>query len=252
MTSHLPLPVHTFHIPVMGTGFTIDTPLRVAKYGISSVISLVDDVLVEQIRRHICEREGEPYTPIADDDSDPRANRITAYLDLLGRLVERQIKTVRSAPFETGSEITRYFEQLPDSPLLDDYRAMLRETDPAERMRLQNVLRSRVVPGSIDVNIMTKLDCLRPVRGKMPDGLHSDAKAALRGFARSTLGSSIVCSAGMSRDLYKYFGSFGDIFPDSHGVRKKGIVIKVSDYRSAELQGLFLAKRGRWVSEFRI
>jgi len=30
---------HSFHIPVMGTGFTIDTPLKVARYGISSVIS---------------------------------------------------------------------------------------------------------------------------------------------------------------------------------------------------------------------
>ena len=40
---------HSFHIPVMGTGFTIDTPLKVARYGISSVISLVDDVLIEQV-----------------------------------------------------------------------------------------------------------------------------------------------------------------------------------------------------------
>ena len=40
---------HTFHIPVMGTGFTIDTPLRVAKYGITTVISLVDDLLIEQM-----------------------------------------------------------------------------------------------------------------------------------------------------------------------------------------------------------
>ena len=37
---------HTFHIPVMGIAFTIDTALRVAKYGISSVISMVDDVLI--------------------------------------------------------------------------------------------------------------------------------------------------------------------------------------------------------------
>ncbi len=236
----------------MGTGFTIDTPLRVAKYGISSVISLVDDVLIEQMRRHICEREGEPCVPITDDDPDPRANRITAYLDLLGRMVERQIETLRREPFESGSDITRYFEQLPESTLLDDYRAMLRELHPMERARRQDELRSRVVAGSIDVNIMTKLDCLRPVRGKLPDSVHSDAKAALRGFARSIYGSSIVCSAGMSRDLYKYFTSFGDFFPDRNGVLKKGIIIKVSDYRSAELQGLFLAKRGLWVSEFRI
>ena len=31
----------------MGTGFTIATPLNVARYGISSVISLVDDALID-------------------------------------------------------------------------------------------------------------------------------------------------------------------------------------------------------------
>jgi hypothetical protein len=41
---------HTFHIPVMGTGFTVDSPLRVARYGIDSVISLVDDTLLEAMR----------------------------------------------------------------------------------------------------------------------------------------------------------------------------------------------------------
>ena len=37
---------HTFHIPVMGTAFTADTPLKVAQYGIDSVVSIVDDVLI--------------------------------------------------------------------------------------------------------------------------------------------------------------------------------------------------------------
>ncbi len=69
---------HSFHIPVMGTGFTIDTPLRVARYGISSVISLVDDVLIEQVRKVHCEKEGEPYEPITDRDEDPRARHIGA------------------------------------------------------------------------------------------------------------------------------------------------------------------------------
>lgn len=36
-------PLHTFHIPVMGLAFTIDSPLRVAHYGIDSVISIMDD-----------------------------------------------------------------------------------------------------------------------------------------------------------------------------------------------------------------
>ena len=36
---------HTFHIPVMGTAFTADSPLKVAHYGINTVIALADDVL---------------------------------------------------------------------------------------------------------------------------------------------------------------------------------------------------------------
>jgi hypothetical protein len=50
----MPSPHHTFHIAVMGIGFTLDTPLRVSQYGISSVISLVDDLLIEQVRRDWC------------------------------------------------------------------------------------------------------------------------------------------------------------------------------------------------------
>ena len=42
-------PIHTFHIPVMGLAYTIDSPIRVAKYGISSVISIADDELIEKM-----------------------------------------------------------------------------------------------------------------------------------------------------------------------------------------------------------
>ena len=42
-------PIHTFHIPVMGLAFTIDSPIRVAHYGISSVISIMDDDLIEKM-----------------------------------------------------------------------------------------------------------------------------------------------------------------------------------------------------------
>jgi hypothetical protein len=36
-------PLHTFHITVFGLAYAIDSPIRVAKYGISSVISIMDD-----------------------------------------------------------------------------------------------------------------------------------------------------------------------------------------------------------------
>ena len=39
---------HSFHIPVLGVGYSVDTPLKVARYGISSVMSIVDDALLEK------------------------------------------------------------------------------------------------------------------------------------------------------------------------------------------------------------
>ncbi len=57
--------IHSFHIPVMGTGHSADTPIRVAHLGISSVISLMDDLLLERLRKHYCEVYGLAYRVIA-------------------------------------------------------------------------------------------------------------------------------------------------------------------------------------------
>jgi len=244
---------HTFHIPVMGTGFTIDTPLRAAKYGISAVLSLVDDLLVEQMRKYHCEKAGEPYEEISSRQEDARALRITAYLNLLDRLIERQVRELRASPFTPGSDITRYYEMLPDdAPIKQAYLAMLATDDAEEKARLQQMLREHAVPGTIDVNIMTKLDRVNYRQGKELGPEFSDAMAALRGYALSTVRSSIIFSAGINKHLYSYLASFDDFSLDSNGESKKKIVLKVSDYRSAEIQGKFLAKQGVWVSEFRI
>jgi hypothetical protein len=236
----------------MGTGFTIDTPLRVAKYGISSVIPLVDDVLVEQVRKYHCEKHGEPYEKISNRDQDARALRITAYLNLLDRLIRPQVEALQASPFEDGSEITRYFELLPETPLKRAYGEMLATTEPEAKARMQEDLRQHAVPGSIDVNIMTKLDRDVYWDGKKLPAEFTDAMAALRGFANSTLNSSVVFSAGINQRLYTYAATFDDFFPDDNGELKKKIILKVSDYRSASIQGRFLAKRGLWVSEYRI
>ena len=45
--------LHTFHIPVMGLAYTIDSPIRVAQYGISSVISIIDDEVIEKMHAFI-------------------------------------------------------------------------------------------------------------------------------------------------------------------------------------------------------
>ena len=81
---------------------------------------------------------------------------------------------------------------------------------------------------------------------------YNDAHAALRGYANSKLESSIVLSAGMNPRLYSYFEQFDDFFPDMKGKYQKKVILKVSDYRSAMIQGKFLAKKGIWVSEYRI
>ena len=230
----------------------IDAPLRVAKYGISAVISLVDDVLIEQMRKFHCAREAEPYEEIPASDEDARARRITAYLDLLDRLVGRQVAALQASPFVPGSEITRYYELLPEGPLAQQYRAMLALADPAERARQQQRLRGLAVPGNIDANIMSKGDRDAYHNGQKLPPRFSDASAALRGFAESTLTGSMVFSAGMNPRLYSYAGEFPDFLPNQDGHLKKTIVLKVSDFHSAAVQGKFLAKRGLWVSEYRI
>jgi len=243
---------HTFHIPVMGTGFTIDTPLKVARYGIASVVSLVDDVLIEQMRRRISADEGQACVPIADHEPDARARRITEYLDLLDGLVERQIARVREARFVAGSEIVRYFELLPPSPLKDLYHRMASALDPGVRGKLQADLRRLVVPGAIDVNIMTKPDRDHDRQGRPFPRHGSDALSALRGFVNSRLRSSVVLSAGLNRRLFAYLAEFADFFPDERGEMRKRIILKVNDFRSAQVQGNLLARLGLHVSEYRV
>jgi len=106
--------------------------------------------------------------------------------------------------------------------------------------------------GSIDVNIMTKVDKENYIRGEVLPVEFNDAHAALRGFANSILDSTLILSAGMNPRLYSYLEQFEDFFPDGSGKIKKKIALKVSDYRSAFIQGKFLANKGLWVSEYRI
>lgn len=246
--------IHSFHIPVMGTAFTIESPIKVAKFGISSVISCVDDTLIERMRKYYCRVVGKEYIPIQKGDEDFRARRITAYLNLVDEIVKEQFARLKASAFEIGSEITRYFELLSDkSPLKELYRTMLTTQDPMEKELAQRRLRESIQKGSIDVNIMTKLD--RTNYGSNGEALpseYTDALAAFRGFAKSNLvDSSIVFSAGFNGRLYSYAEHFEDFHANEEGTIKKKIVIKVNDYRSAFTQGKFLAKKGVWVSEFR-
>jgi hypothetical protein len=236
----------------MGIAFTIDSPLKLARYGISSTVSLVDDLFLEQMRKHHSARCGDDYVPIPKNAPNGRALRVTAYLDFLDREVGRQMKVIRALPFEEGSDICRYFELLPDSPLRTRYLEMMSCEDEAEKHRLQEELRSEVVPGAINANIMTKLDRDRDHKGQERQLGDSDALAAARGFAKSTVDGSLILSAGMNPRLFAYIATLDEFRPDESGYIKKRLVLKVSDYRSADIQSKVLAKKGIWVSEYRI
>ena len=236
----------------MGTGFTIDTPIKVARFGISSVVSLVDDVLIEQMRKYHSERLGFPYQAIPESDPDPRARRITEFLNLQKTILDSQMEQLRSEPFEPGRDIVKYFEMLPDGELRSRYLAMTALTDPTARRAAQDALRAGILPGSIDVNIMTKLDADEYRDGQKRPPEYSHASAALRGFAQSDLDAAIVISAGMNKRLFEYMTQFADFYPNVDGHIKKRIVLKVSDMRSAYVQSKYLARKGLWVSEFRI
>jgi hypothetical protein len=242
---------HTFHIPVMGIGYTIDSPIKVAQYGIDSVISLVDDILLEKLRKVYSEKFELPYKEISTKIDDFRAKRITEYLNMINKIAEEKFESLKNSTLEKGSELMEYFEMLPDSSTIkQEFQNLYAKVPNIQEIR--SWLKDNLSMGSIDVNIMTKVDKENYLKGKKLPSEYNDAHAALRGFAESNLESSVILSAGMSPRLYGYMEKFNDFYPDENGYIKKKIVIKVSDYRSALIQGKFFAKKGLWVSEYRI
>jgi hypothetical protein len=246
--------LHRFHIPVMGLGFTIDSPIRVAPFGISSVISIVDDVLIERIRKYYAQKFNFPYTEIKRKSPDSRAKRVTEYLNLVHQIVQLKMEEIKKQPFFLNNDKAKYFQMLPDeSPLKATYEKLLLMKNGFERLHLGEKLTNMMRPGSIDVNIMSKVDKQNfDENGEKLGDEYSDAKAVLRGFAKSCLNSSVVFSAGFNRNLCSYIAQFNDFYRDKNGELKKKITIKVSDFRSALIQGKFLATKGLEVSEFRI
>ena len=246
---------HSFHIPVMGTGHSIDSPIRVAHLGIDSVISVVDDLLCEKIRKYYCSQYNLAYKIIPQSRIDGRAERITAYLETVKTIVQKNFEALKQLSIYCGSDKDRYFHLLPEtSSLRRAYDYISTISDSNERKRLIDNLTALMTPGSIDVNIMAKVDALRLNKDDQPmSSEFSDASAALRGYGNSSLTSSgLVLSAGFNPRLYGYLSEFKDFYRDAAGNIKKRIILKVSDFRSALIQGKFLAKKGLEVSEFRI
>jgi len=242
---------HSFHIPVMGIGFTIDTPLKVAQYGMDSVISLVDDILLEKLRKMYSEKFEVPYNEITDKIDDFRAKRITSYLNLISDLADKKFESLKHITSEKSDELFAYINMLPSNSKIKAEFKKLTSTD-FNFSEVKKWAVNNLTMGNIDVNIMTKVDKDNYKKDEKLSVEYNDAHAALRGFANSKLNSSVVLSAGMNPRLYSYMGQFDDFFPDENGVFNKRIILKVSDYRSALIQGKFLAKKGLWVSEYRI
>ena len=242
---------HSFSIPIMGISYTIDSAIKMAPFGISTVLSLVDDILIEKIREFHSQKYQLPFTPISLKVEDYRAERITAYLNMVDTIVKKKFNDIIESITEKGKDFDRYIDLLPSySTLKQDFNRMVENNESLTTIK--NWAEQNLTMGSIDVNIMTKLDKANFKAGEQLPLEYNDAFAALRGFAKSQLNSSIVLSAGMSPRLYSYIEQFEDFYPDENNYIKKKIILKVSDMRSALIQGQFFAKKGIWVSEFRI
>jgi len=222
----------------MGTGHSIDSPIRVAHLGISSVMSIVDDILIEKICKHYGQKYSIDVEEVSKDGLYARSKRITAYLNLVDKIVALNLNELKLLPFLDGNEKTKYFELLPDnSSLKMRYKYFLTIENQEEKEIVANELTNLINAGSIDVNIMSKVDRSNFAKdGSILSDEFSDAKAALRGFAESTLTSSIVFSAGFNRTLLGFLAQFKDFYRDANGKIKKKIIIKVSDFFPESLQ----------------
>ncbi|WP_173475168.1 hypothetical protein [Fibrobacter succinogenes] len=228
--------VHEIHIPVMGICYTADTPIRVAHLGITSVISLVDDGLLEEYRMAYAERLGldlgSPQTT--------RIGRIRSYLDFVADEVDRKFTRLCAERFDGGSDKDLYFLMLPlDSRLRVEYDGIFAKTGLA-RIAAEAALTEKMEPGEIQANIMVSLN-------------HDEAAFdAVRGFAASKVKGSLVLSAGVNLAVFEEIAKYKDFYRTRDKAPTKKIILKVSDYRSALVQGRYLAKKGLEVYEYRI
>jgi len=192
-----------------------------------------------------------PFQAISPKAEDHRAKRITAYLNTVQEIVSQKFENLKSSISHKEEELVKYIDMFPDmSEIKMKFNQMINTGEI--KNKLSEWLKENLVAGEIDVNIMSKLDRDRYESGEKLPSIMSDAQSALRGFALSDLSSSIVLSAGMNPRLYSYLEEFADFYPNESVELKKKVILKVSDYRSALIQGRFLAKKGIWVSEYRI
>jgi hypothetical protein len=203
------------------------------------------------MREFYCKKFNLPFQSISPKIEDHRAKRITAYLNTVQEIVSHKFENLKNSISHKEEELQKYIDMLPDmSEIRLKFNQMINTGEM--KQKLSDWLKENLVAGEIDVNIMSKLDRDNFVNGEKLPAIYSDAQSSLRGFALSDLSSSIVLSAGMNPRLYSYLEEFDDFYPNAEMELKKKVILKVSDYRSAIIQGRFLAKKGIWVSEYRV
>lgn len=244
--------LQNFYIPVMGLAYTIDSPIRVAHLGINSVISVIDDELMEKMNSFYSKKFYLTYNEITTKMHDYRAERTKSYLNLVAKIVQEKYQNFCMEIAENKQSLLKFLETLPQKSTIKKELTEIIAKNADSFETLKNYISKHLSPGAIDVNIMTKIDKTNYKKGEALPPIFNDAHAALKGFAESELSSSLILSAGMNPSLYNYIAEFRDFFPDENGNLKKKIILKVSDFRSALIQGNYLAKKGIWVSEYRI
>src|SRR5215471_6214675 len=125
MTTNKPL--HTFH-----------SPIRVAQYGISSVVSIIDDELMEKLTAFYSEKFNLPYQAISQKAEDYRARRITSYLNLVDKIVKEKFENFKTELAESKSTLENFIAMLPNKSEIKKGLQTLKEDGLAFSENIKN------------------------------------------------------------------------------------------------------------------
>jgi hypothetical protein len=142
----------------MGLAYTIDSPIRVAQYGISSVISITDDELIEKMRAFYSKKFSLPYQEITQKCHDYRAERIKHYLNLVDTIVKDKFENFKNELSESKTVLENYIAMLPNTSAFKEGLQKFIDEGLLIKDSVKNYLAEHFSPGGIDVNIMTKVD----------------------------------------------------------------------------------------------
>jgi hypothetical protein len=126
------------------------------------------------------------FEPISDKEPDFRAKRITAYLNLIQEIVNKEFEEVKQSYFSASEELKKYYNLL---SLYSTLKASFNQfiSINTDKNAIQNWLNQNLYLGSSDVNVMTKVDKANYLNNEKLPTIYNDAHAALRGFAQSNL-----------------------------------------------------------------